>query len=283
VSAARAGETLVRTPARSGGAFCAAAATVSVAGYRKTARRLAAAMLPYRRQTSCATASGRPLFRRRDPSCVRRLLAADDRRIAPAVEATIAEHGKIRLVCLIGHDFDDYEGGAVWEDLKLGVHHPASIERAAIVTDARCARPAVKLLGVLWPGQARAFRSPSSTRPSAGLPRAPAANRAPSRRPRPGPTWHSAIRSWRCARTEHVAERLHRRAGGRWTADAALGVVCPSRQVERPHLTHDETMLPVICVVGHAGCLGGVVADDEDRSVAMLDQLPRHASEQATA
>jgi SpoIIAA-like len=112
---------------------------------------------PYGRQAICATASGRPLFRRRDPSCVRRLLAADDRRIATAVEAAIAEHDKIRLVYLIGHDFDDYEGGAVWEDLKLGVHHPASMERAAIVTDARWARPAVKLLGVLWPGQVRAF------------------------------------------------------------------------------------------------------------------------------
>jgi SpoIIAA-like len=77
--------------------------------------------------------------------------------IAPAVEAAIAEHDKIRLVYLIGHDFDEYEGGAVWEDLKLGIHHPASMERAAIVTDARWARPAVKLFSVLWPGQARAF------------------------------------------------------------------------------------------------------------------------------
>ena len=77
--------------------------------------------------------------------------------IAPAVEAAIAEHGKVRLVYLIGHDFDEYEGDAIWEDLKLGMHHPASMERAAIVTDARWARPAVKLFSVLWPGQARAF------------------------------------------------------------------------------------------------------------------------------
>jgi SpoIIAA-like len=77
--------------------------------------------------------------------------------IAPAVDAAIAEHGKVRLVYLIGHDFDEYEGDAIWEDLKLGMHHPASMERAAIVTDARWARPAVKLFSVLWPGQARAF------------------------------------------------------------------------------------------------------------------------------
>jgi SpoIIAA-like len=37
------------------------------------------------------------------------------------------------------------------------MQHPASMERAAIGTDARWARPAVKLFSVLWPGQARAF------------------------------------------------------------------------------------------------------------------------------
>jgi SpoIIAA-like len=77
--------------------------------------------------------------------------------IVPAVDAAIAEHGKVRLVYLLGHEFDDYEGEAVWEDLKLGVRHPTSFERIAIVTDARWAGPAVKLFSVLWPGQARAF------------------------------------------------------------------------------------------------------------------------------
>jgi hypothetical protein len=56
-----------------------------------------------------------------------------------------------------GSEFDDYEGGAVWEDLKLGVRHPASFERMAIVTDARWAGPAIRIFSVLWPGQARAF------------------------------------------------------------------------------------------------------------------------------
>jgi SpoIIAA-like len=66
-------------------------------------------------------------------------------------------HAEIRHVYLIGHDFDEYEGDAIWEDLKLGMRHRASMERAAIVTDARWARPAIKLFSVLSPGQARAF------------------------------------------------------------------------------------------------------------------------------
>ena len=77
--------------------------------------------------------------------------------MVPAIEAAIADHGKFRLVYVLGHDFDEYEGDAIWEDLRLGMDHPKSMERAAIVTDARWARPAIKLFSMLWPGQARAF------------------------------------------------------------------------------------------------------------------------------
>jgi hypothetical protein len=77
--------------------------------------------------------------------------------LVPAVEAAMAEHGKVRLVYVLGPEFDDYEGEAVWEDLKLGTRHPASFERIAIVTDARWAGPAIKVFSALWPGQMRAF------------------------------------------------------------------------------------------------------------------------------
>ena len=77
--------------------------------------------------------------------------------IVPVIDKTIAEHGKVRLVYVLGREFDEYEGGAVWEDLKLGVRHPTSFERMAIVTDAGWAAPAVKVFSVMWPGQARVF------------------------------------------------------------------------------------------------------------------------------
>ena len=77
--------------------------------------------------------------------------------IVPAITEAIAQHGKVRLVYVLGPKFDDYEGEAVWEDLKLGLRNPTSFERMAVVTDARWAGPAVKMLSVLWPGQARAF------------------------------------------------------------------------------------------------------------------------------
>ncbi len=77
--------------------------------------------------------------------------------VVPAIDAAIAEHGKVRLVYVLGPEFDEYEKEAAWEDLKLGVRHPASFERLAIVTDARWARPTIRIFSVLWPGQARTF------------------------------------------------------------------------------------------------------------------------------
>ena len=77
--------------------------------------------------------------------------------VVPAIEQAISEHGKVRLIYVLGHEFDDYEGGAAWEDLKLGAKHPTKFERIAVVTDARWARPAMKVFSVLWPGKARAF------------------------------------------------------------------------------------------------------------------------------
>lgn len=77
--------------------------------------------------------------------------------VVPAVEQAIAEHGKVRLVYVLGHEFDEYERDAVWEDLKLGVRHPTDFERIAVVTDARWAGPALRVFSVLWPGQTRAF------------------------------------------------------------------------------------------------------------------------------
>jgi hypothetical protein len=77
--------------------------------------------------------------------------------LVPAVDAAIAEHGKARIVYVLGPEFDEYEGDAVWEDLKLGVRHPTSFERIAIVTDASWASAAIKVFSILWPGQARAF------------------------------------------------------------------------------------------------------------------------------
>lgn len=77
--------------------------------------------------------------------------------LVPAIERAIADHGKVRAVYVLGKEFDEYEGDAMWEDMKLGLKHPASFERLALVTDAGWAKPAMKVFSVLWPGQMRGF------------------------------------------------------------------------------------------------------------------------------
>ncbi len=50
----------------------------------------------------------------------------------PETERLICLHGKIRILVTM-HDFDGWEAGALWEDLKWDVKHFNDIERLAIV------------------------------------------------------------------------------------------------------------------------------------------------------
>ena len=62
-------------------------------------------------------------------------LHADDYRdvLLPAVEKAEAA-GSVRLVLVIA-DFDGLSGGALWQDLKMGVRHLSAWKRIAVVTD----------------------------------------------------------------------------------------------------------------------------------------------------
>ncbi len=56
--------------------------------------------------------------------------------VIPAVRAMLDGHDRVRLLYVLGDDFDGYSIGAMWEDTKLGVGHLRSFERIACVTDA---------------------------------------------------------------------------------------------------------------------------------------------------
>lgn len=78
--------------------------------------------------------------------------------LVPAIERAIDERGKVRVVYVLGDAFEEYDDDAVKEDLKLGLSHPASFERIAVVTNVGWAKPAMRAFSLLFPGQARAFR-----------------------------------------------------------------------------------------------------------------------------
>jgi hypothetical protein len=77
--------------------------------------------------------------------------------LAPALRRWTAEHGKIRLLYLVGQRLDEYEGDAVSENAKFVARHPTAFERVAVVSDEDWIRPAIKVLSVLLPGEAKSF------------------------------------------------------------------------------------------------------------------------------
>ena len=77
--------------------------------------------------------------------------------VIPAVRAVLDRHERVRLLYVLGDDFDGYSIGAMWEDTKLGAGHLRSWERIAVVTDADWVENAVKAFGWMIPGEVRAF------------------------------------------------------------------------------------------------------------------------------
>lgn len=75
----------------------------------------------------------------------------------PAVETARRTHDKLRLLYVLGDEFDDYSGGAMWEDAKLGVKNWTSWEKIAVVTDEHSLARGIKAFGWLVPGEIKIF------------------------------------------------------------------------------------------------------------------------------
>ena len=83
--------------------------------------------------------------------------SADYKTIAPEVERALEQHAKIRLIHVLDDRFTGYTAGGAWQDALLGLAHPRSFERIAVVTDSESIRRLVKLAGWSIPGQLRLF------------------------------------------------------------------------------------------------------------------------------
>ena len=81
--------------------------------------------------------------------------------LLPLLEEHIDSGDKIRLAVLIDNDFDRFEAGALWEDMKFGfgsgLTHLSSWERMALVSDADWVHHAIALFGWLVPGEVKVF------------------------------------------------------------------------------------------------------------------------------
>ena len=76
---------------------------------------------------------------------------------APAVKRALERHAKIRLIHVLNDRFSGYTVGGAWEDAVLGLAHPRSFERIAVVTDSESIRRLMKLGGWSIPGDLKLF------------------------------------------------------------------------------------------------------------------------------
>jgi hypothetical protein len=86
------------------------------------------------------------------------MLRAEDYRdvVLPALERAAAG-GEVRFVVVIP-EFRGMSGGAVWQDLRVGVEHFRAWKRIALVTDIDWMTQMTALFGWMTPGQVRTFR-----------------------------------------------------------------------------------------------------------------------------
>jgi hypothetical protein len=85
-------------------------------------------------------------------------LHADDYRkvLLPAVESVSQRGEKVRIV-LVFERFDGLSGGALWQDLKMGIEHLTHWERIALVTDIDWMKHVTALFGWMTPGELKHF------------------------------------------------------------------------------------------------------------------------------
>lgn len=86
-------------------------------------------------------------------------VTADDYQqvLVPGVEARLADHKRLRLLYVLGDDFDSFTGGAAWEDTKVGLRHFTAFERVAVVSDKDWVRRMVRGFGFALPGEVRVY------------------------------------------------------------------------------------------------------------------------------
>ncbi len=77
--------------------------------------------------------------------------------LAPAIDAALQKHKRIRVLYLLNKDFEGFTAGAMWDDAKLGLAHLQAWERIAVVTDVHWVANAARMFAFLLPGLVKVF------------------------------------------------------------------------------------------------------------------------------
>lgn len=86
-------------------------------------------------------------------------VTADDYRLVlvPAVEERLRQFDRLRLLYILGPEFENFSGGAAWQDAMLGMKHFTAFERIAFVTDKEWLQSIVHAFGFVMPGEVENF------------------------------------------------------------------------------------------------------------------------------
>jgi SpoIIAA-like len=84
-------------------------------------------------------------------------ISASDYRdvVLPALERAFTA-GEVRFL-IVMRDFKGMSGGALWQDLKVGIEHLRGWKRIAIVTDVEWVTHLTGLFGWMTPGETKVF------------------------------------------------------------------------------------------------------------------------------
>jgi hypothetical protein len=76
--------------------------------------------------------------------------------LKPAVDAAIRRGDEVRILIEFG-DWSGMSGGAMWEDLKMGIERFTKWKKIALVTDIDWMRHAIGIFGWMTPGDVKTF------------------------------------------------------------------------------------------------------------------------------
>ncbi|MBC8242367.1 MAG: STAS/SEC14 domain-containing protein [Alphaproteobacteria bacterium] len=78
--------------------------------------------------------------------------------LTPLIKERLKSHDKLKLLCVLGKEFEAISGGALWDDARLGIVHYFDFSRIAIVSDIGWIRNSVKLFAPLMAAHVHVFR-----------------------------------------------------------------------------------------------------------------------------
>lgn len=76
--------------------------------------------------------------------------------IMPKVDE-VAKTGKVRFLILLETSIGNFNLGAVWDDIKMGIQHLSKWHRSAIVSDQESVKVLTNTAGQLIPGEVQMF------------------------------------------------------------------------------------------------------------------------------